>query len=299
VADPCLPGGAPTLPVPLAPSEGGPPRFGAAALLRVLQALITHCEANGDRVALLDPPFDAATDARLGLAAIRDVRHQFDSSYAALYFPWLDTPDPLPGAREPVLPVPPCGHVAGQIAASDLRIGVHKAPANSPLLLTEGTSFTLGEIDHGVLNADGINAIRAMPGRGLRIMGARLVSSDPDWRFLNVRRLMLMIERSLEAALQWAVFEGNDWLTRAKLQIGVDSFLRELWSRGALMGASADAAYFVRCDDGNNDAAARARGELMVEVGVAPSVPFEFVVLRIGRGANGFELAEADAMMVA
>ncbi len=126
-------------------------------------------------------------------------------------------------------------------------------------------------------------------------MGARLVSSDPDWRYLNVRRLMLMIARSLESALQWAVFEGNDWMTRAKLQIGIDSFLRELWSRGALMGATADAAFFVRCDGGTRET--RSRGELLVEVGVAPSVPFEFIVLRIGRGAHGFALAEADALV--
>jgi len=299
VPNPCLPGAGATPPKPVVITQDGPPMFRPGAVLRVLQALVTHCEQQGDRVALIDPPFAAATDARLGLAAIRDVRRQFDSSYAALYFPWLETPDPLPGARSPILPIPPCGHVAGQIAASDLRIGVHKAPANSPLLLVEQATFAIDEIEHGVLNDQGINAIRAMPGRGLRIMGARLVSSDPDWRFLNVRRLILMVERSLEAALQWAVFEGNDWLTRAKLQIGIDSFLRELWSRGALMGATAEAAFFVRCSEANNGDAARARGELLVEIGVAASVPFEFVVLRIGRSANGFAFAEADAKMVA
>jgi hypothetical protein len=105
---------------------------------------------------------------------------------------------------------------------------------------------------------------------------------------------MLMIERSLENSLQWAVFEGNDWLTRAKLTLVIDSFLRELWSRGALMGATQEEAFFVRCDDSNNPADARARGELVVHIGVAASVPFEFIVLRIGRGANGFELNEGE-----
>ena len=109
------------------------------------------------------------------------------------------------------------------------------------------------------------------------------------------RRLLLMIERSLESAIQWAVFEGNDWLARAKLALTVDSFLRELWSRGALMGASPQEAFFVRCDDTNNPSDARARGELLLEIGVAASVPFEFVVLRLGRSANGLEITEADA----
>jgi phage tail sheath protein FI len=127
------------------------------------------------------------------------------------------------------------------------------------------------------------------------VAGARLVSSDPDFRFLNVRRLMLMIERSLENSIQWAVFEGNDWLTRAKLTLAVDSFLRELWSRGALMGSRPEEAFFVRCDDTNNPADARARGELLIQIGVAASVPFEFIVLRIGRSANGFQVSEKEA----
>jgi phage tail sheath protein FI len=104
-----------------------------------------------------------------------------------------------------------------------------------------------------------------------------------------------MIERSLEAALQWAVFEGNDWLTRTKITLTIDSFLRELWSRGAMMGATEQEAYFVRCDETNNPAPLRAAGQLLIEIGVAASVPFEFVILRIGRSADSFELTEADS----
>jgi len=150
-------------------------------------------------------------------------------------------------------------------------------------------------VSHGLLNSDGINVIRAVAGRGLRVAGARLVSSGPGFRFLNVRRLMLMIERSLENSIQWAVFEGNDWLTRAKLTLVIDSFLRELWGRGALMGSRPEEAFFVRCDDANNPADARARGELLIQIGVAASVPFEFIVLRIGRSANGFQMSEEAA----
>ena len=294
--NPCLPHPA-NIPAALPPGlhDDGPPLFSDSDVARVLSALIAHCEYYADRVALIDPPFAAATNEKLGIAAVRDFRKLFDSTFAALYFPWLDVLDPLPGARSTTLSVPPSGHVAGQIAASDLRVGVHKAPANTPLLMAERPTFALDDASHGLLNTDGINAIRAVAGRGLRVAGARLVSSDSNFRYLNVRRLLLMIERSLENSIQWAVFEGNDWLTRAKLTMGIDSFLRELWSRGALMGAKPEEAFFVRCDESNNPADARARGELLIQIGVAASVPFEFIVLRIGRGANGFELSEEEA----
>jgi phage tail sheath protein FI len=294
VPNPCCP--VPVLPaVPQPPPYADiPPVFSAAQIAQVVAALVSHCETRADRVALVDPPFAAATTPKLGLSAIREFRKQFDSTYAALYFPWLEVTDPLPGASAPTLPIPPSGHVAGQIAATDLRVGVHKAPANALLAMAQRPSFPLDDTAHGVLNDEDINCIRAVAGRGLRIAGARLVSSRTDLRFLNVRRLLLMIERALEASLQWAVFEGNDWLTRAKISLGIDGFLRELWSRGALMGAKASEAYFVRCDDGNNPPAQRADGELVIEVGVAASVPFEFVVLRIGRSADSLLVTESD-----
>jgi hypothetical protein len=295
VPDLCLPGAAsiPNAPPPVAHGDA-PPQFSGAEVERVSAALVAHCEIRRDRVALLDPPFRASTQDRLGIAAIRDFRRLFDSTYAALYFPWVEMRDELPNRRSPVIAVPPCGHIAGQIAATDLRFGVHKAPANVALLMAERATYAVDETIHGLLNTDGINAIRAIPGRGLRVAGARLLSSNADFRFLNVRRLLLMIERSIETSIQWAVFEGNDWLTRAKLALTIDSFLRELWTRGALMGATPDEAFFVRCDDTNNPAAARARGELLIEIGVAASVPFEFVILRIGRSANGFEFDEVS-----
>jgi phage tail sheath protein FI len=293
--NPCLPGsdiGPPVIPIHVR-IDDAPPLFSPAQVEHVCASLVSHCETRRDRIALLDPPFRAATSSALGTSAVRDFRARFDSSYAALYFPWIQVLDPLRGARDPVLSIPPCGHVAGQMAATDMRIGVHRAPANFPLLMAEATTFPIDETLHGLLNESGINAIRAIQGRAIRIAGARLVSSDTSWRFVNVRRLMLMIERSIEASIQWAIFEGNDWLTRLKLALCIDSFLRELWSRGALLGASPAEAYFVKCDDANNPADARARGELLIEIGVAPSVPFEFVILRIGRSANGFAITEA------
>lgn len=299
IPPPCTPDSClPHPPIPAAPviraSDDPPPRFSASDIARVMSALVDHCERHRDRVALIDPPFAASVQSKLGASAIRDFRRLFESTYAALYFPWLEVHDELPQVRAPSIVIPPSGHVAGQIAATDLRIGVHKAPANSPLLSAEGTTFTIDEATHGLLNSEGINVIRVQSGRGLRIAGARLVSSDTDFRFLNVRRLLLMIERSIEASIQWAVFEGNDWLTRTKLALGIDTFLRTLWARGALMGATAEEAFFIRCDTTNNPADARDRGELLVQVGVAPSVPFEFVILRIGRTGNTFELTEVS-----
>jgi phage tail sheath protein FI len=303
--DRCLP--LPPQPASAPPRIPGdaPPLFSLDEIYRVQAAMVDQCEKRRDRIALLDAPFRAC--ARLAFAAseLRAWRQRFDSAFAALYAPWLGVVDPLRlGARRPPSPeltrlVPPSGHVAGMTAANDLRRGVHVAPANVPLDWVQKVSLELDAERHGILNRLGVNVIRAEAGRGLRVMGARTAASDPDWRFLNVRRLVSMIRKAIEVAIQWAVFEPNDWRTRAKLALVIGSFLEELRARGALAGATADAAYFVRCDDANNPPDARARGELLVEVGIAPGLPYEFVVLRIGRDANGFAIAESAAMMTA
>jgi phage tail sheath protein FI len=177
--------------------------------------------------------------------------------------------------------------------------GVHVAAANAALEWAQDVTLAVDAERHGLLNSLQINVIRALSGRGLRLLGARTLSSDPDWRFVNVRRLVSMIGKALGSALQWAVFEPNDWRTRAKLALVAGSFLEELWRRGALAGARAEQAYFVRCDDSNNPPDTRERGELLMQIGVAPSVPMEFVVLRIGRDANGLALSEDGAAQAA
>jgi uncharacterized protein len=294
--DPCLPG-APPAAVPPPPPGELPPRFDAAAIHQVQVALIAHCERRRDRFALLDAPL--ATVERLSLAAteLRDWRSRFDTMYAALYAPWLKVVDPRRGAaaRATTRLVPPSGHVAGRIASTELRRGVHVPPANEPLDGVQDVSLALDDERHGLLNALGVDLIRAVEGRGVRVLGARTLSSDPDWRFVNVRRLMTMVVRAIEQAIAWAVFEPNDWRTRTKLLLVIGSFLRALWQRGALAGAAIEEAFYVRCDESNNPPEARDRGELHVELGVAPVVPFEFIVLRIGRDANGFAITEAGA----
>ncbi len=302
--DLCLPlaPAAPTAPVRAVGEL--PPRFGPDAIGRVQAAQLEHCERHRDRIALLDAPFDCCAAPLASTAALRAWRQRLDSAFGALYAPWPRVVDPLrmrPGSSlpGPLREIPPCGHVAGLIAGTDLRRGVHAAPANVALQWVQGFTMAIDDERHGLLNTLGINVLRADAGRGLRVLGARTVSSDTDWRFLNVRRLMCMIEKSLQVSIQWAVFEPNDWRTRAKLALTIGAFLQSLFERGAMVGATAAEAFYLRCDDGNNPADARDRGELLIEVGIAPTVPFEFIVLRIGRDANGFAIHQSDAMQAA
>jgi uncharacterized protein len=262
--DPCLP---PPPPGPATPRQRElgdlPPVFTEQQIFAVQTALVEHCERQADRIALIDPPYTIASDNRLGIGAVRAWRQKFDSKYAAFYFPWLTVEDPLRLVNSPTRNVPPSGHVAGFYAFTDTRVGCHKAPANGALGWVQDVTVAIADAAHGVLNDENINAIRAFPGRGLRIFGARTVSSDTDCRYVNVRRLLMMIEKAVDLSCQWAAFEPNNVFTRAKLHLALTSFLLELWQRGALMGASAREAFFVRCNEDNNPAPARAGAGLL------------------------------------
>ncbi|MEO8655195.1 MAG: phage tail sheath C-terminal domain-containing protein, partial [Ramlibacter sp.] len=302
--DPCLPGA--PLPAPVVPLvvPDLPPRFDDEAIARVQSAQVLHCERHHDRYALLDAPHDSCSDPIQGTSGLRAWRQRFDSAFAGLYAPWPRVVDPLRsrsarGPRGNLRSIPPCGHVAGLMAATDLRRGVHVAPANVPLQWIQSLSMAIDDERHGLLNSLGVNVLRADPGRGLRLLGARTVSGDTDWRFTNVRRLMCMIEKAIDVSIQWAVFEPNDWRTRAKLGLVIGSFLQALYERGAMVGAAPEQAFFVRCDDSNNPPSVRDRGELRIDVGVAPTSPFEFIVLRVGRDANGFAVHESEPLQSA
>lgn len=273
-----------------------PPVFSEADIFLVQAAAVEQCELRGDRFAVLDAPFSAVTRED-GIAAIKAWRSKFDSPYAAIYFPWLDVVDPITGRG--LRRIPPCGHVTGTFAWHDIEIGVHRAPANRHLRWTQGSSWDLDDGRHAVLNMDAVNVIRAEGARGLRIMGARTLSSDPDWRFVNVRRLVTMVRKALDRSTQWAVFEPNDFSTRSKITLAVTEFLTALWQRGALAGATPEASFFVKCDEENNPEEDRDRGLLSVVVGLAASKPFEFVVLRIGRQGNALRMAETTMRRVA
>jgi len=293
--DPCLPVNF-VPPAPPRPPDVGelPPVFSDTDVYRIQSALVEQCERLRDRIALLDAPAGAALDGRLGVGAARVWRSRFDTKYAAFYYPWLRVVDPLRGAASLTRDVPPTGHVAGQYARTDFEAGVHKAPANAPLQWTQDVTVAIDDAVHGVLNPLGINVVRALPGRGLRIFGARTLNDEGLWRYVNVRRLLMMIEKAVDLSTQWAVFEPNDHVTRHKIQLALTTFLLALWRKGALAGDTPAASFFVKCDEENNPASERANGRLLALVGVAPAVPFEFVVLRVGRTDNEFEIAETD-----
>jgi hypothetical protein len=293
IPDPCLPTATPPAVAP-APVESTelPPVFSDAAIAQVEAALVGHCEQLGDRIAILDPPLSASQNDQLGLGAVIAWRSNFDSKYAALYYPWSRVVDPLQSVTSITRDIPPSGHVAGQYAASDVAVGVHKAPANNPLSWIQDVTVPVNGTQHGVLNSGGINVLRALPGRGLRIMGARTVSSDPDWIFVNLRRLIMMIEKAIYKSTQWAVFEPNNSITQAAVRLSLTSFLISLWQKGALVGATTSEAFFVKCDASNNPPDQTDIGMLLAQVGVSPSYPFEFVVLRVGRVGNQFEVTE-------
>ena len=243
-------------------------------------AIIGHCEKMGDRVAILDAP------PEMNPQAIRKWRLDtagYDSSYAALYYPWIQVDDPL--NNRPML-VPPSGHVAGIWARSDNTRGVHKAPANEVIQGATGLAVNVTKGEQDTLNPEGVNCIRTFPGMGIRIWGARTLTSNPSWRYINVRRLFNYVGKSIERGTQWVVFEPNDMMLWARVRRDVSAFLSTVWSDGALFGASPSDAYFVKCDEELNPPASRDLGRLIVEIGIAPVKPAEFVIFRISQWAG-------------
>lgn len=284
--DPCRLGARPSAaatPPPEVPPEQ-PPSFAPDEVAHAQRSLIEHCERLGDRVAVLDAALEGTGQTR-STASILEWRRQLESArgFAGLYYPWVGVVDPLRLGGRAVRHVPPSGHVAGLYARFDRQTGVHRAPANGELFWAEDVTRELDDGEQGVLNPEGVNCLRAFPGRGIRVYGARTISSDPDWRYVNVRRLLSMIEEAVDESTHWAVFEPHDFNLRQTLALGVSGFLETLWREGALVGATAAEAYYVKCDQTNNPARGVDEGRVVVEVGVAPTVPAEFIVFRIGR----------------
>jgi phage tail sheath protein FI len=256
------------------------------AVKAVQLAMIAHCELMADRLAILDAP------PGLGAQQVQDWRMDtagYDSKYAALYWPWIKVMDPLQGA--PIM-LPPSGHVAGVWARNDDTRGVHKAPANEPMrgVIDLETNITRGE--HDQLNPIAVNCIRSFPGQGIRIWGARTLSSDPEWRYLNVRRLFNFVEKSILTGTNWVVFEPNDRFLWGSVRRTITMFLRRVWRSGALFGRTPEEAFYVKCDEENNPPENRDAGILTVDVGIAPVKPAEFVVFRISQYSEGAALEE-------
>ncbi len=234
-------------------------------------ALIDHCEKLKNRFAVTVLPFGQA-DAP-GLPPVRDTR------YCAAYGPWIRSQYEASG---PPQDYPPIGQVLGIYARTDIQRGVHKAPANEVVQDALGLEVELTPPQQAELQGRRVNEIRKFPGRGIRVWGARTMSSDPDWRYVNVCRFGLFLERSIQKGLQWAVFEPNAEPLWARMRGAVELFLFEQWRAGALVGSKPDQAYFVRIGRDTMTAAHLAAGRLIMQVGVAPVKPAEFVILRIG-----------------
>jgi uncharacterized protein len=294
--DPCLPAASsPTVAPPLSePPLEMPPHFSQAEIFAVQQAMVEHCERHQDRVAILDAVLRSDGKTSLNLTEILDWRSRFDSErgFAALYYPWIRVVDPLQLENSPVRTIPPCGHIAGLYARADFSVGVHKAPANGELFWAEDVTVVLNDDEQALLNPEGINCLRAFPGRGIRVYGARTVSSNPDWRYVNVRRLLSMIETAVDKSTQWAVFEPHDFTLRRSLTLTISSFLETIWRQGALVGTAPAEAFFVKCNETNNPPESVDQGKLIADVGVAPTHPAEFIIFRVGRTVEELEVVE-------
>lgn len=247
-------------------------RFTLRGVEAVQEAAVTICERAINRFALLDMPPGADFEEALRW------RRQIDSPRAALYFPWVVV---LRGGKR--VTVPPCGHVAGIIARSDRAIGVHKAPANEIVEGIVDLDVLLRDTHLALLNDAGINCMRPFGPRGLRLWGARTTSSDPEWRYINVRRTVSAIAAAIEAGMQWVVFETNNPDLWKRVARQISAFLMGLRERGMLSGATPEEAFFVKCDGETNPGPEVDAGRLTTLIGLAVTRPVEFIVFRLSQ----------------
>jgi len=263
------------------PREGGALPPDPQVVVRMQQALLAHCDSLNDRFAILDALPDSDS------AAVLQQRALLASANGALYYPWLRVPN---GPAISAGFVPPCGHVAGVYSRTDQREGVHKAPANELLEGVLDLKVNLTALQQEALNPAGVNCLRAFPGRGLRVWGARTLSPQPAWRYVNVRRLFLAVGRWIERNMATVVFEANDVRLWARIRRELTAYFTALFQRGALQGRSAQEAFYVQCDAQTNPPEVRNAGLVVTEIGLAPVVPGEFIVVRIVYSAGGLTL---------
>jgi len=234
----------------------------------------------GDRVCILD------SDKNADVNAVLTQRNRLHSSGGdgALYYPWIMvTMEAGKNDRMRLVDdfVPPCGHIAGLYARTDSEKGVHKAPANEVVRGALELKVSITENEQGILNPKGINCIRVFSGRGILVWGARTLSDDPEWKYVNVRRLLLYLERSIEKSTQWTVFEPNGEALWADVRRTAEDFLTGAWRKGMLQGAKPEEAFYVRCDRSTMTQNDIDKGELVCVIGVAPVRPAEFMILSI------------------
>jgi phage tail sheath protein FI len=236
-------------------------------------AILTHCEKNRFRFAVLDSP----EELEKGIDTMPIPR---DSIMGAYYFPWISMYD---AAMDANLYAPPSGGMCGIYSRVDSLRGVHKAPANEIFRTALGLKYNLTDAEQELLNPKGINCIREFPGRGIRVWGSRTISSNPEWRYINVRRLFCMVEQAIQNGTNWVVFEPNTRDLWKKITRNLTSFLLNIWKSGALFGDTPEEAFYVRCDDELNPPESIDAGYVVVELGLAPAKPAEFVVFRVSQ----------------
>ncbi|HEY6352728.1 MAG TPA: phage tail sheath C-terminal domain-containing protein [Candidatus Angelobacter sp.] len=283
----------PAVPKPVPPPVEAAPQFSLDEISEVQQALIAHCAAMQFRFAILDPPDFGYPQQHVDLGEVQSWRHQFDTMYAALYYPWILVLDPLNLGNQLVRRIPPSGHVAGVYANTDLTAGVHQAPANTVMQWVQDLTNDVTADMQAFLNPLSVNCIRSFSGRGIRVYGARTLSSDSSWLFVPVRRLVSMIEHALEIYMQWVVFEPNNIHLWNLVRVSITNYLESVWQQGALVGNTAADAFFVTCDATTNTLATTQEGQMIVEIGVAPTSPAEFVIFRLGMMQDALEVSEA------
>jgi hypothetical protein len=254
------------------------------AVPNLTNEIVTHCTQMGDRFAVLHS--NPATDT---LATIANLRPPQDTRYAAFYFPWIKIFDTRTNQD---LLVPPSGYVAGIYAKTDIERGVHKAPANEVVLSATALQFQITKGEQDLLNPRGVNCLRAFPGRGIRVWGARTSSTNTLWKYINVRRLFLYISESIEEGTQWVVFEPNDEKLWGRVKATITEFLTRVWRDGALMGTKAEEAFFVKCDRTTMTQDDIDNGRLICIIGIAPVKPAEFVIFRIAQFPGGSSVTE-------
>lgn len=243
--------------------------------------LIAHADLDKYRIAVVDAPRGSSMNE------VRDFRGKFDTTRGALYHPWIEILDPLERAAQGAPPrrvlLPPSGFVTGIYARNDVTRGVYKAPANEVVRGLTKFEVNINTARNDVLNPEGINALRFFEGRGHRVWGARTMTSDPEWKYVNVRRLFIFLEHSIDKAMQWAVFEPNNERLWRNVRQMVEDFLYVQWLNGALLGSKPDEAFFVRCDRTTMTQNDLDNGRLICLIGVAPTKPAEYVIFRIGQ----------------
>jgi phage tail sheath protein FI len=258
--------------------------FNAVAIRRVQQAALAQCARLGTRLAILDALPDGDRD-RLVQSRNELTLGQAEPLSGAIYYPWIRTEIRTAGGL-----MPPCGHVAGIYARTDTGAGVFKAPANEEVLgaldlgvIANGkeTAVRVDNLLQDEINPEGINCLRSFPGRGIRVWGARTLSREPDWRYVNVRRLFLTLRRWIDLNMTWVGFEPDTPVLWLRIQRELTSYLTGLWRKGALSGMAPEQAFYVKCDAETNPAESRESGQVVTEIGLAPGIPAEFIVVRI------------------